>query len=55
MNIIIKNQILKILKTLKIRTNLKKINSQQKHAIRIIFNKNKFALTTKNFWSRKTF
>ena len=27
------------------RTNLKKINSQQKHAIRIIFNKNKFAHT----------
>ena len=31
------------------RTNLKKINSQQKHVIRIIFNKNKFAHTRKIF------
>ena len=31
------------------RTNLKKINSQQKHTIRIIFNKNKFAHIRKNF------
>ena len=31
------------------RTNLKKINSQQKHAIRIIFNKNKFVHTRKIF------
>ena len=28
-------------------TNLKNINSQQKHTIRIIFNKNKFALRRK--------
>ena len=31
------------------RTNLKKINSQQKRAIRIIFNKNKFAHTREIF------
>ena len=31
------------------RTNLKKINSQQKHALHIIFNKNKFAHTRKVF------
>ena len=31
------------------RTNLKKINSQQKHAICIIFNKNKFAHTREIF------
>ena len=31
------------------RTNLKKINSQRKHAIRIIFNKNKFAHTREIF------
>ena len=35
------------------RTNLKKINSQQKHAIRIIFNKNKFAHTREIFKEQK--
>ena len=35
------------------RTNLKKINSQQKHAIRIIFNKSKFAHTRKIFKEQK--
>ena len=34
-------------------TNLKKINSQQKHAIRIIFNKNKFAHTREIFKEQK--
>ena len=32
-----------------IRTNLKKIHSQQKHAIRIIFRKDKFSHTKENF------
>ena len=35
------------------RTNLKKFNSQQKHAIRIIFNKNKFVHTRKIFKEQK--
>ena len=35
------------------RTNRKKINSQQKHAICIIFNKNKFAHTKESLKSRK--
>ena len=35
------------------RTNLKKINSQQKHAIRIIFNKNKFVHTREIFKKQK--
>ena len=35
------------------RTNLKKINSQQKHAIRFIFNKNKFAHTREIFKEQK--
>ena len=35
------------------RTNLKKINSQQKHAIRIIFNKNKFAHIREIFKEQK--
>ena len=35
------------------RTNLQKINSQQKHAIRIIFNKNKFAHTREIFKEQK--
>ena len=35
------------------RTNLKKLNSQQKHAIRIIFNKNKFAHTREIFKEQK--
>ena len=35
------------------RTNLKKINSQQNHAIRIIFNKNKFAHTREIFKEQK--
>ena len=35
------------------RTNLKQINSQQKYAIRIIFNKNKFAHTTEIFKEHK--
>ena len=34
-------------------TNLKKINSQKKHAIRIIFNKNKFAHTREIFKEQK--
>ena len=35
------------------RTNIKKINSEQKHAIRIIFNKNKFAHTREIFKEQK--
>ena len=35
------------------RTNLKKINSQQKHALRIIFNKSKFEHTSALFKSSK--
>ena len=35
------------------RTNLKKINSQQKHALRIIFNKSKFEHTSELFKSSK--
>ena len=35
------------------RTNLKKINGQQKHPIRIIFNKNKFAHTREIFKEQK--
>ena len=35
------------------RTNLKKINSQQKHALRIIFNKSKFEHTNELFKSSK--
>ena len=35
------------------RTNLKKINSQQKHAIRIIFNRNKFEHTREIFKEQK--
>ena len=35
------------------RTNLYKINSQQKHAIRIIFNKNKFTHTREIFKEQK--
>ena len=35
------------------RTNLKKINSQQKHAIHIIFNKNKFVYTMEIFKEQK--
>ena len=35
------------------RTNLKKINSQQKHALRIIFNKSKFERTSELFKSSK--
>ena len=35
------------------RTNLKKINSQQIHAIRIIFNNNKFAHTREIFKEQK--
>ena len=35
------------------RTNLKKNNSRQKHAIRIIFNKNKFAHTREIFKVQK--
>ena len=35
------------------RTNLKKINSQQKHALRIIFNKSKFDHASELFKSRK--
>ena len=35
------------------RTNLKKINNQEKHAIRIIFNKNKFAHTREIFKEQK--
>ena len=35
------------------RTNLKQINRQQKHTIRIIFNKNKFAHTTEILRSGK--
>ena len=37
------------------RTNLKRINSQQKYAIRIIFNKNKFAHTREIFKEQKIF
>ena len=37
------------------RTNLKKINSQRKHAIRITFNKNKFAYTREIFKEQKIF
>ena len=35
------------------RTNLKKINSQQKHALRIIFNKSKFEHTSELLKSSK--
>ena len=35
------------------RTSLKRINSQQKHALRIIFNKSKFELTSELFKSSK--
>ena len=35
------------------RTNLKKINSQQKHVLRIIFNKSKFEHTSELFKSSK--
>ena len=35
------------------RTNLKKLNSQQKHAIRIIFNKDKFARRREIFKGQK--
>ena len=35
------------------RINLKKINSQQKHASHIIFNKNKFAHTRETFQEQK--
>ena len=35
------------------RTNLKRINSQQKHALRIIFNKTEFELTSELFKSTK--
>ena len=35
------------------RTNLKKNSSQQKHAIRIVFNKNKFAHTREIFKKHK--
>ena len=37
------------------RTNLKKINSQQKYAIHIIFNENKFAHTRKFFYLTRKF
>ena len=36
------------------RTNFEKINSQQKHAIRIIFNKNKFAHSQEVFKEQKS-
>ena len=38
-----------------IRTNLKKIHSQQKHAIRIIFRKDKFSRTKELFVQNKVF
>ena len=38
-----------------IRTNLKKIQSQQKHAIRIIFRKDKFSHTKELFAHIKAF
>ena len=38
-----------------IRTNLKKIHSQQKHAIRIIFRKDKFSHTKELFVQNKVF
>ena len=38
-----------------IRTNLKKIHNQQKHAIRIIFRKDKFSHTKELFVQNKVF
>ena len=38
-----------------IRTNLKKIDSEQKHAIRIIFRKDKFSRTKELFLQNKVF